>query len=263
MAIHPSAVIDPAAKIHPTAEIGPHVVIDGPVRIEAGCHLGPSAIVLGHTEIGENCRIHSHAVIGDTPQDRAYEDGPSYCRVGRDCVIREGVTIHRGTAAGSTTLVGDGCLLMTNSHVAHNCTLGNNVTLVSGALLGGQVQVDKGAIISGSAGVHQHVRVGELALVSVLCKVTQDVPPFFIVESDSSVVGVNRVGLIRANFTLPEREEIKRAYRILYRSGLGSDAAIDALSETVTTEAGRRLLDFMVAGSSRGISRRALSRRAA
>jgi UDP-N-acetylglucosamine acyltransferase len=139
MAIHATAFIDSHAVVDPTCEIGPHVVIDGPVRIGPGCWLGPSVIVVGHTEIGAGCFVHSHAVLGDVPQDRKFKGSISSCRVGEGCVIREGVTIHRASVEGAATVIGDRCYLMTNSHVAHDCILQNEVTLVSGALLGGHV----------------------------------------------------------------------------------------------------------------------------
>jgi len=135
LTIHSTAVIDPQAEIDPTAIIGPHAVIEGPVRISTGCRIGPSVVILGHTVIEAGCQIHSHAVIGDLPQDHAYHGAESSCHIGEGCTIREGVTIHRGTDPGSKTAIGARCLLMTNSHIAHNCELGEDVTIVSGALL--------------------------------------------------------------------------------------------------------------------------------
>jgi UDP-N-acetylglucosamine acyltransferase len=256
MPIHPSAVVDRLAEVDPTAFIGPHVVIEGPVQIGADCDLGASSVVLGHTEIGRGTRVHPHAVIGGVPQDRRYEGGVSYCRIGEDCSIREGATVHRGSAPGSTTIVGDRCLLMTNSHVAHNCRLGDDVTLVSGSLLGGYVEVGGKAMISGHACIHQFVRIGELALVSILARVVQDVPPFFIAGRDGGIVGENRVGLMRAGLLAEEKHEIKAAYRVIYRAGLGRNAAVDYLAATVKTDAGRRLLDFMAGDSPRGVATR-------
>ena len=256
MSIHPTAVVDPRAVIHPTAVLGPHVVIDGPATIGAGCVLGASAVVLGHTEIGAGCRIHAHAVVGGEPQDRRFEGGASYCRIGPESVIREGATVHRGTAPGTATTLGARCLLMTNSHVAHNCTLGDDVILVSGALLGGYVQVGARATISGNAAVHQFVRIGELAFVGILARVVQDVPPFFTTDQAGAVIGENRVGLTRAGLSADERREIKAAFRMIYRTGLGRSAAIDYLAGSVTTDAGRRLLAFIAGESARGVSTR-------
>ena len=263
MAIHASAFIDPRADVHPTASIGPHVMIDGPVTIGAGCQIGPSAVILGHTEIGAGCRIHAHAVIGDLPQDRAYTGGTTFCRIGSECSIREGVTIHRGTALGSATVIGNRCLLMTNSHVGHNCELADDVTLVSGALLGGHVKVGARAIISGNAAIHQFVRIGELALVGILARVTQDIPPFVITNQEGEVAGVNAVGLRRAKLTSAEKEELKTAFRLIQQCRIGRDVAVDYLKQIVSTDAGRRLLEFFEEGSRRGITTRAPRRREA
>jgi UDP-N-acetylglucosamine acyltransferase len=253
--IHPSAIVDPRAEIHPSAIVGPHVVIDGPVRIGANCRVGPGAVLLGNTTVGSGCRVHSHAVIGDEPQDRAYNAGTSFVRIGNDCVIREGATVHRGTAEGSETVVGHRCLLMTNSHVGHNCVLGDDVVMISGSLLGGYVEVGNRAVISGNAAVHQFVRIGELAMISGLGKITQDVPPFFMTDREGAIVGINLVGLIRAGFSSDERREIKHAHRQIYRNGLMHAAAIEQLSNTLTTSAGVRLLEFLAGESSRGITR--------
>ncbi len=255
MSVHPTAIIDPRATIDPTTTIGPYAVIDGPVRIGPRCRIGPFAVVMGNTEIGAGCEIHSHAVVGDLPQDRAFEGGTSLCRVGENCTIREGATVHRGSAADTETVIGDGCLLMTNSHVGHNCNIGPGVTIISGALLAGYVTVGARATISGNAAIHQFVRVGELAMVSGLAKVVKDIPPFFMTDRDGAIVAENRVGLIRAGLTALERQEIKAAFRVIYRAGLSHQSAIDYLASFVTSDAGHRLLDFLSETSTRGLSR--------
>jgi UDP-N-acetylglucosamine acyltransferase len=264
MAIHPTAVVDPQASIDASASVGPLAVIDGPAVIGAGCTIGPTAVILGHTVLGPDCQVHAHAVLGDAPQDYKYTGEVSYVRLGAGCIVREGATVQRGTGAGAVTVIGDHCLLMTNSHVGHNCRLGRGVTLVSGALLGGHVDVGDGAIISGNAAVHQHVRIGELALVGILARITQDVPPFCITDRDGRVVGENRVGLMRAGFGREERDEIKAAYQAIHRTGIGRNAALEYLESTVTTPAGRRLLAFFANESKRGaITRSHRSLRAA
>ncbi len=264
MTVDATAVIDDQAIVDSTATVGPHVVISGRVRIGPRCSIAASAVILGNTEIGADCKIHSHAVIGDVPQDHAYEDGESFCRIGEKCTIREGVTIHRGTAAGSTTVIGNRCFLMTNAHVAHNCELDDDVTIVSGALLAGYVKVGSRAVISGNAAIHQFVRIGELTMVCGLARVVQDVPPYFMTDRDGTVVGENRVGMSRAGLSSIERREIRTAFGIIYRSGLGHHEALEYLSANVSSGAGRRLVDFMAAGSKRGVARSSLRvRRAA
>jgi len=255
MSVHPTAIIDSLATIDSTATVGPYAVIDGPVRIGPECRIGAAAIILGHTEIGAGCQIHSHAVIGDLPQDRAYEGGPSFCRLGENCSVREGVTIHRGSSADTATVIGDNCLLMTNCHVGHNCEIGSGTVLVSGALLAGYVQVGARATISGNAAIHQFVRIGELAMVSGLGKIVQDVPPFFMTDREGAIVGENRVGLMRAGFTAQERQEIKAAFRAIYRCGMSHQAAIEHLTGYIASDAGLRLLAFLSAKSKRGLSR--------
>jgi UDP-N-acetylglucosamine acyltransferase len=255
MSVHPTAIIDPLATIDSTTTIGPYAVISGPVRIGPMCRIAASVIILGDTEIGAGCAIHSHAVIGDLPQDRAFHGGPSFCRIGNNCTIREGATVHRGSLPETGTVIGDGCLLMTNSHVGHNCEMGSEVTLVSGALLAGHVRIGAKATISGNAAIHQFVRVGELAMVGGLAKVVQDIPPFFMTDREGAIVGENRVGLTRAGFTSDERREIKAAFRAIYRSGLSHQAAVDYLSAYVKSDAGLRLLTFLSEKSKRGLSR--------
>jgi len=252
--IHPTAIIDPRAILDPTATIGPYVVIDGPVHVGPNTVVDAFALLSGCTEIGANCRIHSGAVIGGLPQDRAYQGGESYCWIGDGTVVREGASIHRGTAQGSSTVVGNRCFIMANAHVGHNCVLGDEVTLVNGALLGGYVQVGKKAFISGNSAVHQFVRIGELAMIGAITKVAQDVPAFFTADHDGSCVGVNAVGIRRANFSSAERDDIKQAYRILYRTSASLVFALEEIARVITTDVGERLLAFLRAPSSRGIT---------
>ena len=255
MAIHRTAWIDTAATLHESVEVGPNVVIDGPVKIGANCRLGPSAVVLGETEIGEGCLIHSHAVIGDVPQDQKFGASSTRCLIGNRCVIREGVTIHRASIAGGATVVGDQCYLMTNSHVAHDCVLEEGVTLVSGALLGGHVHVGKRAIIAGNSGVHQHVRIGELAMVAAVAMISQDVAPFTLTNHAGEIVGLNNIGLMRAGFTPSERLELKSLFKLIYRSDMPRTQALEIATELATFESANRFLDFFAAESHRGIRR--------
>lgn len=252
MAIHPTAVVDPAAAIDASASIGPYAVVSGPAVIGADCILMPAAIVMGHTTLEAGCRVHSHAVVGDMPQDLKYHGEVSYCRIGEGSVVREGATVHRGTLAGTSTIVGKRCLLMTNSHVGHNCELSDDVILVSGSLLGGHVHVGQRAIVSGNAAVHQHVRIGELSLVGIQARITQDVPPFCITDQEGNVVAENRIGMKRAGFSLAERAELRAAFGAIYRDGIGRNAAVQYLRGAMTTDAGRRLLAFYAHDSARG-----------
>ena len=261
MPIHPRAIVHPSAFVHPSSAIGPFVVIDGPVQIGPDCQISASAIIYGHTEIGAGCRIHSHAVIGDIPQDRAYDGSVSFCRIGDRCLIREGATVHRATGEGEATVVGNGCHLMTNSHIAHNCVLGENVTVISGALLGGHVQVGNRAVISGNAAIHQFVRIGELSMISGLAKIVQDIPPFLMTDREGNVVGLNLVGLVRAGVPSETRHELKALFKLMYRSGMPSQLALAMAQEIATTEMGQRFVSFLMCGSHRGIARDAERKR--
>jgi len=254
MPIHPTAIVDSQAQIDPTATLGPYVVIQGNVTIGAGCHLAAGVIIYGPTTIGARTQVHSHAVLGDIPQDRAFQGEDSSVSIGEDCIIREGATIHRGSTPGSVTRVGDRCMIMTNAHIGHNCCLDDEVIMISGVLLGGYVQVGRRAVISGNAAVHQFVRIGEASMISGLGKIVQDIPPFFMTDKEGALVGVNRVGMIRGGFTSKERDEIKAAYKVIYRSGLDRSETIRTLEELVTTEAGKRLLAFLKADSKRGLA---------
>jgi len=254
MPIHPTAIVDSQAQIDPTATVGPYVVVEGNVIVGADCHLAAGVILYGPLTLGARTRVHSHAVLGDVPQDRAFQGEDSSVVVGEDCIIREGATIHRGSSPGSVTRVGNRCMLMTNSHVGHNCTLEDGVIMISGSLLGGHVHVGRRAVISGNAAIHQFVRVGEASMISGLGKIVQDIPPFFMTDQEGALVGVNRVGMIRGGFTSQERDEIKAAYKVVYRSGLDRAETLRALEELVRTEAGHRLLAFLKSDSKRGLA---------
>jgi UDP-N-acetylglucosamine acyltransferase len=254
MPIHPNAVVDAAAEIDPSVDVGPFTVIQGPVCIRGGTRILSHAYITGSTEIGADCLIHSFTTIGDLPQDREFSGEKSYCRIGDRVVVREGVSIHRGTAPESTTIVGSGCLLMANSHVAHNCALGEDVVLANGAILAGHVQVGDRAFVSGNAAIHQFVRIGELAMLGGLAKVVMDIPPFFSVGREGTCVGTNVVGLRRAGFSAEERQEVHNSFRLLYRSGKGFRTAVGNLAESVVTTAGRRLVAFLLAPTQRGIA---------
>jgi UDP-N-acetylglucosamine acyltransferase len=254
MPIHPTAVIAETAKIHPSAVIGPYVVVDGNVAIGAETVLDPFVYVTGYTTIGAHCRLHSGAVVGDLPQDRGFNGAESYCQIGDHTILREGVTVHRGTAPGSRTTVGSRCMFLANSHVGHNCTVADGVTLVNGSMLGGYAAIGADAVISGNVAVHQFVRVGPLAMLGGLSKVTRDVPPYFMLDGDGICVGTNVVGMRRAGLSKEERNEVKEAFRILYRSEHLLAEAVRVVDRTMETPAGRRIADFLNQPSKRGLS---------
>ncbi len=253
MPIHSTAVIDPRSEIASDVEIGPYVVIDGPVKIKRGTRVMAHAVLTGWTEIGEDNEIHPGAVLGDAPQDMAYKGQETYLRIGDHNIIREHVQIHRGTAAGSATVIGSHNFLMATSHVGHNCKLGDHVILANGALLGGYVVVGDHVFISGNCVVHQFVRIGDFALMRGLSATSRDVPPFAIIDWQHTVRGVNVVGLKRAGFDEKRVRAIRHAFRILFRKGRNISLAVKEVKKThgANTDVSA-LLEFIEA-SKRGV----------
>jgi UDP-N-acetylglucosamine acyltransferase len=252
MPIHATALIDPRADVHPTADIGPYVVIEGPVRIGAGTRVLAHATLTGWTEIGTDNVIHMGAVLGDTPQDLAFPGEESYLRIGDRNTVREHVQIHRGTQPGSATVIGNDNYFMNNAHVAHNCRIGNGAIVVSGALLAGYVEVEDQAFISGNCVVHQFVRIGRLALLRGLSRTSRDVPPFCIMDGTHTVRALNRIGLRRAGFTAAQVRPLQDAFsRLFRRAGHLAKAIADVEAAPCTAEV-RYLIDFIRA-SKRGV----------
>lgn len=253
MTIHPSAIIDPLAEIHPEAEIGPYVVVDGPVRIGRKSRVMAHATILGWSEIGEENEIHPGVILGDAPQDTAYQGEETYLRIGNHNVLREYVQVHRGTAPGSSTIIGNHNFLMVSAHVAHNCRLGDHIVMANGALLGGYVEVGDRAFISAHCLVHQFVRVGELSLMRGLSGTSRDVPPYSIIDWQHTVRGVNVVGLKRAGFDERRIRKIREAFRILFRKGRNLSLAIKEIESNseISTDL-TALLEF-IKSSQRGV----------
>ncbi len=264
MPIHPTAIIDRNAELDGSVEVGPNCVIEGHVRVAAGCRLYHNVYLTGWTEIGEDCVIHPGVIVGHEPQDIKYGGERTFCRIGKRNILREYVTIHRGTVPESATTVGDDCFFLACSHVGHNCTVGNHVTLINNVLLGGHVTVEDRATLGGAAGVHQFCRVGELAMIAGTARVTMDILPFALVDSDGRIVGLNGVGLRRSGMPKEHILELRRAYHTLFRRG-GDGAvtggasfreAVERFSTTVESPPAKRLLAFLQAESKRGIAGR-------
>jgi UDP-N-acetylglucosamine acyltransferase len=253
VSIHPTAIIDSQAEIHPDCEIGPYVVVEGPVKIHSGTRVMAHATVAGWTEIGEGNEIHPGAVLGGPPQDKAYSGAETYLKIGCRNIFREFVQVHRGTAPGSSTVIGNDNYIMATAHVGHNCRLGDHIVIANGALLGGYVEVDDGAFISGNCVVHQFIRVGTLALMRGLSGVSRDVPPYAIVDWQHTVRGVNSVGLKRAGFDERKVRALKDAFRVLFRKGRNLSLAVRELEiqKDLTPEV-LALLEF-VKSAKRGV----------
>lgn len=215
--IHPTAVVSPGAQLGENISIGPYTVIDEQVSLGANSRVGPHVHLTGHTLIGENARIHKGAVIGDEPQDHDYTpDQRSLTRIGKNCVLREYVTIHRGTGNNTETVIGDDCMFMAFAHVAHNCRIGDHVIIANATVLAGHVQIEDRATISAGVMIHQFARIGAYAMVGGACLCPKDVAPYVLMGSDGRVYGVNSIGLRRAGFSPETRRAIKLAIRQLF-----------------------------------------------
>jgi UDP-N-acetylglucosamine acyltransferase len=219
----PAARIDPRAIVSPEAVLGEGVEIGPFAIIEAGAVIGAHTRILAHayvcrgTTLGTDNVIHMNAVIGHEPQDRAYSGAPTRLEMGDRNVIREGCQLHRGTAEGTATLIGDDCYLMANSHVGHNCRVGSGVVMANAAVLGGHAQVGDRAFLSAHSAVHQHTRVGRLAMLQGGAAVSKDVPPFCMTRhGTNTLAGINVVGLKRAGFERVQIMSIRRVYRTLF-----------------------------------------------
>ncbi len=254
MNVHPTAVIESGAQLGKDVTVGAFSYIDRDVEIGDGCVISPHVTILRYTSLGKGCRVHANAVLGDLPQDLVFKEEESYVKIGNNCVLREGVTIHRGTKLGTVTSVGNDCLLMAFSHLAHNVKLGNQVIVANGALVAGYAEVGDRAFISGNCLVHQFARVGKLAMMSGGSAVQKDVPPFCITRSMSpnTVIGINVVGMRRAGFSAEDRLIMKRAFKILYQLNLNVSQAIAQLEEEFTSELVLEFCEF-IKSSQRGI----------
>ena len=250
--IHPTAVVSAEAVIDPAALIGPYVVIEGPVKIGTGTRVMAHAVVRGATTVGERNVIHPGVVLGGEPQDLAFDGAESFLRIGDDNVFREHAQAHRGTVAGSATVIGDGNYFMQNAHVAHNCRVGNRTIVAGGALLAGWVELGDRAFISGNCVVHQHVRIGTLALMRGLSRTSRDVPPFCLIDGTHTVRGVNVVGLRRAGFDPMRIAAIRRAVMLLFGRPTHLGRALDQLESAEPSEDVRHLIAFIRA-STRGV----------
>ena len=230
--IHETAVVHPNARIGKDVEIGAYAVIGENVLIGDGTQIGAHVVIDGWTSIGKNCIIFPSASIGTEPQDLKFRGEKSYVFIGDNTKIREFVTINRATGEGEETRVGSNCLLQAYTHVAHNCIVGNHVIMSNAATLAGHVVVEDRVVIGGLTGVHQFVKIGRNAMVGGASKVVQDVPPFVIVDGHpAKVSGLNNVGLSRAGMSETTRRNLKKAYRILYRSGLTLTQAIAVMEQ--------------------------------
>lgn len=253
MLVHPTAVVNSGAEISSDVEIGPYVVIEDNVKIGPRVKIWANAYICRFTEIGEDCEVHMGAVLGHLPQDLAFRKKKSYLIIGKRNIIREYATIHRGTKEDSVTVMGDDNFIMGFVHIGHNCKLGNNIVMANAASLAGYVEVEDSAFISAYAAIHQFVRIGAMSMIAALSRLGKDVPPYMIAKGESTIYGLNVVGLRRVGFSQEERNKIKKAHKIIYRSGYKLSQAIEELEKANLGENVQYMINFLKKESKRGI----------
>ncbi|MBN1504013.1 MAG: acyl-ACP--UDP-N-acetylglucosamine O-acyltransferase [Candidatus Eisenbacteria bacterium] len=254
--IHPTAVVDPNARLAADVTVGPHCVVSGDVEIGAGTVLASGVVVEGPTMIGKDCRLAHHAVVGSVPQDLKYKGARSLVEIGDSNTIREFVTINRATDEGDRTVVGNNNLLMAYVHLAHNCVIGNNVILANAVNLAGHVTIDDFASIGGLTPVHQFVRIGKYAFIGGGSRVPKDVCPFVRAAGNPlRIAGLNSVGLMRRGFSQETRLELKRLYRLFFRSGLNTSQALARIQDELPGTPEVNEFVRFVRASQRGVER--------
>jgi UDP-N-acetylglucosamine acyltransferase len=255
--IHPTAIIEDGAQLAPDVEVGPYSIIGSQVSIGPGCRIGPHVVITGRTRLGANNRVYQFASIGDAPQDKKFRGEDSALEIGDGNTFREYVTINRGTAdGGGITRLGDDNWLMAYCHVAHDCQLGSHIIMANGATLAGHVIVGDWVIFAGFSGAHQFCRIGDHAFLGMYGGVNQDVPAYVMVSGQPPRPrGVNSEGLKRRGFSAEDIRHIRDAYRILYRSGLKRDEALDRLRKRLDEQPAIRPMIESAERSERGLLR--------
>ena len=249
MAIHPSAIVDPQARVSVSAEIGPYCVIGADVSIGTGTRLLAHVYVEGPIEIGEENVFHPYSTVGVAPQDLKYHGERSETRIGNRNQVREFVTIHRGTeGGGKLTSIGDDNLLQAYAHVAHDCHLGSHTIMGHGATLGGHVTVEDYASVGAQSGVHQFCRIGAHCYIGGYSVITQDVLPYSLVvtERAARLFGANKVGLERRGFSKESIQSIHKVFRTLTKAGLNTEQALAKIREEIEQgDEVQRLISFI------------------
>ena len=252
--VHPTAILAPDAELGEGVEVGPYAIIGPQVTVGPETRIGARVILERNVRLGSGCRVGAGSILGGDPQDLKYNGEETWVEIGDGTIIREYATLNRGTAQSGRTSVGKGCLVMTYVHLAHDCRVGDGVILSNGVGLAGHVTVDSRAIIGGMSGVHQFVRVGAFAFVGGMAKVTKDVPPYCKADGNPiRLYGLNAIGLQRNGFTRESVDELKKAYRLFFRSDLNiSQAQARARTELAPLPEVETFIRF-IEGSERGV----------
>ncbi|MGH7446704.1 MAG: acyl-ACP--UDP-N-acetylglucosamine O-acyltransferase [Longimicrobiales bacterium] len=253
--IHATAIVDESVELGTDVDVGPYTVIGANVVIGDGTRIGPHVVIERDTHIGSECRVHPGAVLGGDPQDLKYTGESALLVIGDRTVVRECVTLNRGTAARGRTGIGSDCLIMAYAHVAHDCIIGDHVVIANAVNMGGHCDIGDWVVVGGVTAIHQFVQIGAHAFVGGSSAVRKDVPPFVKAAGDPlRLYGLNSVGLQRRGFTDQERAQLRRAYRLLFQSKLNLREALGAtrleLDSTLHVDT---LLDF-IERSERGVT---------
>ncbi|CCK80160.1 acyl-ACP--UDP-N-acetylglucosamine O-acyltransferase [Desulfobacula toluolica] len=255
--IHPTAIVDPLAEIDSNVSIGPYALIKSDVHIGSGTTIGPYTTIEQYTTIGENCRIFQYASVGGAPQDLKFHGEKTHLKIGRGTIIREFVTINRGTeSGGGITEVGEENYLMAYTHIAHDCKTGKQVILANNSTLAGHIIIGDNVTVGGLVAIHQFVQIGDFAYIGGKSAVVKDIPPYVIASGDRATLhGLNNVGLKRHNFPKSTLQELKKAYRIFFRIGLTVKQASERVKAEVEQIAEvKNFVEFIIK-SNRGVTR--------
>lgn len=252
--ISPLSCIHPDAVIGENVEIGPFVTIDRDVIIGDGCVIEANATICRYTKLGKNCHVFPSAVIGAIPQDLKFRGEETWAVIGDNCVLRECVTVHRGTASKGQTLIGNNDLIMAYCHVAHDCILHDNIIMSNATQLAGEVEIDDFAILGGGSLVHQFSHIGCHSMIQGGSKVNKDVPPFAVVAREPvEFCGINSVGMNRRGFTPEQIHTVQEVYRLIYKSGMNTTQALNHIEATMPQSVERDLVLAFICTSTRGI----------
>ena len=256
IALHPTAQVDPAAVLGEGVQVGPYSIIDAGAKIGAGTRIGAHVAISGFTRIGTGCRVFHGAVLGSEPQDLKFDGEETHLIVGDRTIIREYVTLNRGTHDRKKTVVGSDCFLMAYAHVAHDCRVGDHVILANSVNMAGHVTIDDWAVVGGVVPIHQFVHIGSHAMIGGGFRVTQDVCPYALTGGyPLRVVGLNIVGLKRRGFVTAQLAPLRAAFRLLFQSGLNTTQALLRIATEIEPTAEiAHLVDFIRA-SARGITK--------
>jgi len=255
--IHPTAIVDSKADIEENVNIGAYSMVGANVRIGSGTFIGPHVVIQPFVDIGPECQIFQYASIGAVPQALKFEGEETHVRIGRGTVVREFVTINRGTGfGGGITEVGEKNFLMAYVHIAHDCKTGQNVILANNATLAGHIVIEDFVTVGGLVAIHQFVRIGKYAYIGGKSAVVKDIPPYVIAAGDRAKLhGLNSVGLKRQSFTQETVSKLKKAYRIIFRFGLTLNEAIERVRAEVDQIPEVLELIRFIKSSQRGITR--------